>query len=308
LICVLHPVGPLPASVYWRRRGIALGVVLLALVSSWLLVGGGGAGKPGGGSGVAGASPSGTPDARETLAASGPAGGAGGPGAGAGGTAAGGSGAAGGGAVSGGTGAGAGGGSGGAGGGGGSEGGAGAGGAGGSVAAGAGPGRSGAAGAAAGGGPGGSVAAGAAAGGGGAGGNGDVAGGGTPGPCPDGVLRLTVAAAKPAYRVGARPVLSLTVRNVGPAACVKDLAASQQEVLLYAGSTRLWSSNDCYPGGGTDLETIAPAGQRTYPVTWSGLSSRPGCPAPRTRVPAGRYTLTARIGTLHSTPGTLTLT
>jgi hypothetical protein len=103
-------------------------------------------------------------------------------------------------------------------------------------------------------------------------------------------------------------VLSLTVRNVGPAACVKDLAASQQEVLLYAGGTRLWSSNDCYPGGGTDLETIAPGGQRTYPVTWSGKSSTPRCAGERTPVPAGRYTLTARIGTLRSAPATLTLT
>jgi hypothetical protein len=257
---VLHPVGPLPASVYWRRRGIAVGAAVLVLVLVWLLLGGGGAGKPGGGTGAAGASPSRTPNPSDPLAASGAASDPGRPGVG---------------------------------------------GSGGGAAGGSGGGAGGGTGGAAGGGAG-SGGAGGGAGGGAAGGVGGA--GGMPGACADGVLRLTVAAARPSYPVGSRPVLSLTVRNIGTAACVRDLASGQQEVLLYAGGTRLWSSNDCYPGGGTDLETIAPGGRRTYPVTWSGLSSRPGCPAPRARVPAGRYTLTARIGTLRSAPASLTLT
>jgi hypothetical protein len=285
---VLHPVGSLPASVYWRSRGIAVGAMLLAVLLVWLLFGRGGpggpggpgAGKPDGGTGVAaGPSPSGTPHPSDPLAASGPAddpgrsgGGTAGSGGGGGGT----GGAAGGGAGSGGAGSGD------AGSGGAGQGGSGEGGAGPSGTAGSGT----------------------------AGGGGTSAGGAgaRPGPCADGALRLTVAAARPSYPVGSRPVLSLSVKNVGAAACVRDLASSQQEVLLYAGGTRLWSSNDCYPGGGTDLETIAPGGRRTYPVTWSGLASEPGCPAPRARVPAGRYTLTARIGTLRGSPATLTLT
>ncbi|MBO4241038.1 MucR family transcriptional regulator, partial [Pseudonocardia alni] len=39
----MHPVGPLPASVYWRRRACAVGVALLALfallwLTTWLLI------------------------------------------------------------------------------------------------------------------------------------------------------------------------------------------------------------------------------------------------------------------------------
>jgi hypothetical protein len=36
---VLHPVGPLPAAVYWRRRGLLLGLVLAVLAGGgWLVV------------------------------------------------------------------------------------------------------------------------------------------------------------------------------------------------------------------------------------------------------------------------------
>ncbi|MFE0252201.1 hypothetical protein [Streptomyces sp. NPDC059010] len=41
-----NPVGPLPSSIYWRRRAVMLSVVaLLALLATWVLVSGGGGGK-----------------------------------------------------------------------------------------------------------------------------------------------------------------------------------------------------------------------------------------------------------------------
>ena len=41
-----NPVGPLPSSIYWRRRGVLLSlVVLLALVIAWIVTAGGGGGK-----------------------------------------------------------------------------------------------------------------------------------------------------------------------------------------------------------------------------------------------------------------------
>ncbi len=41
-----NPVGPLPSSIYWRRRAVLLSVVaLLALVITWIVTAGGGGGK-----------------------------------------------------------------------------------------------------------------------------------------------------------------------------------------------------------------------------------------------------------------------
>ncbi|MEV0172550.1 hypothetical protein AB0I00_15710 [Streptomyces sp. NPDC050803] len=43
-----NPVGPLPSSIYWRRRAVLLSVVaLLALLITWVLTAGGGGGKNG---------------------------------------------------------------------------------------------------------------------------------------------------------------------------------------------------------------------------------------------------------------------
>jgi len=128
-----------------------------------------------------------------------------------------------------------------------------------------------------------------------------------PRPCPDSAIRLTVKTFAPAYRVGAMPVIALTVQNVSTATCTRDLGAAQQEVLLYAGATRLWSSNDCYPGGLRDVQALLPRERATFSVTWSGLSSRPHCAGTRTRVGPGRYRLFGRLGTLRSAAATLTL-
>jgi hypothetical protein len=128
-----------------------------------------------------------------------------------------------------------------------------------------------------------------------------------PGPCRDSALRLTVQPVTPAYPVGDMPVIALTVQNVSTATCARDLGPAQQEVLLYAGTTRLWSSNDCYPGGSRDVQALLPRERATFSVRWSGLSSKPRCAGTRTRVGPGRYRLVGRLGTLRSAAGTLTL-
>jgi hypothetical protein len=128
-----------------------------------------------------------------------------------------------------------------------------------------------------------------------------------PRPCRDGALRLTVRTVQPYYRVGELPVIELTVQNVSATTCTRDLGAAQQEVLLYAAATRIWSSNDCYPGGSRDVQALLPRERATFTVTWSGLSSRPRCAGTRTRVGPGNYRLLGRIGTLRSTTATLAL-
>jgi hypothetical protein len=254
LICVLHPVGPLPASVYWRRRIVALAAALVAVLLLWLL-GGSGGGAPAGSAAAnsrsTSPSPSGTAaPPSDTLAGTPPAGdpgssGTGGP--------------------------------------------SGSSGSSGDGSTGSDP-------------PGGDGSAGLP------GSTGpDSTQAAVPPPCPDRALRVTVAPARAAYPVGGLPVIVLSVQNVSAATCTRDLAASQQEVLLYRGGTRLWSSDDCYPSDGRDVQALAPGERDRFSVTWSGLSSRPRCAGTRTRVGAGHYTLVGRVGALRSAPASLEL-
>lgn len=130
---------------------------------------------------------------------------------------------------------------------------------------------------------------------------------GPPQECPDSALTVTASPAATTYRVGETPVLRLTVRNTGSVACVRDVGPRQQEMMLYRASTRLWSSNDCYPDGGTDIRTLSPGETITSTVVWSGLGSQPGCAGKRSRVPAGTYEVSARVGDVRSEPTTLVL-
>ncbi|HSV67809.1 MAG TPA: hypothetical protein VLJ59_18155 [Mycobacteriales bacterium] len=129
-----------------------------------------------------------------------------------------------------------------------------------------------------------------------------------PRPCPDSAILLAVSVAKPSYRIGDTPALKLTIRNRSDVACTRDVGARQQQILVYDGRTRLWSSNDCYPEGATDVRTLAAGQVVSSTVMWSGLSSQPGCTGARARVKAGTYQIIGQLGGLTSPAAKLVLT
>lgn len=115
---------------------------------------------------------------------------------------------------------------------------------------------------------------------------------------------------KPSYAVGQHPRFGMTVVNISRKRCVADTANRQRELIVRAaGGARQWSSNDCsYAPDRPHRQTLRPSQQLHYGVTWAGRSSRPGCPVKRHRIPAGKYTLTARLGDVRSVPAPFTLT
>jgi hypothetical protein len=227
VIYVLDPVGPLPASVYWRRRALVLGAIILVLLLGWALLPGGGDDRPRDSAAAAGSPDPTDPAAAPTgLSATAPSGvpGPAGDGDGVGAT---------------------------------------------------------------------------------------VSPTPTPTPppttpaptvapptaCPDSAIQVTVGPRAPAYPVGQEPIFDLRVRNTSKLSCLRDLGAGQQEVLVYRGSQRLWSSNDCYPSDAKAPTLLGAGVQKTSSVKWSGLGSRPNCAGARTRIGAGSYTVVARVGT-----------
>ena len=125
--------------------------------------------------------------------------------------------------------------------------------------------------------------------------------------CPDAALSLVSSTDQPSYAVGAAPALTLVVRNSGSIRCRRDLGSGVVEVRVLSGSDRIWSSDDCSTGRGSDLRTLAPGESRSVQLTWSGRRSQPGCTGDRAQARAGTYTLVARVGSLTRPGATFTI-
>jgi hypothetical protein len=81
-----------------------------------------------------------------------------------------------------------------------------------------------------------------------------------------------------------------------------DPAGQEIVVWSSDGSVRLWSSNDCSYAKGVDLRTLVPGQPVASAVRWAGRTSAPGCPAERVTVPAGGYRVMSRVDDVISPP------
>lgn len=120
------------------------------------------------------------------------------------------------------------------------------------------------------------------------------------GDCADTDLALTAKAERDSYAVGATPTLILTVRNTSDRPCRRDLGQGAAELLVTSGSDRIWSSDDCRPGGDPGSTVLDPGEEDTQRLTWSATRSRPGCEGEETRIEPGTYVVSARIGSLRA--------
>ncbi|MGK3943519.1 hypothetical protein ABK046_34460 [Streptomyces caeruleatus] len=253
-----NPVGPLPSSIYWRRRAVMLSVLaVLALLIAWLVSSGGGGGRNGADGpndknpspstitpGPSGSGPaiSQAPGGRDESTTGGDTGGGSGAGSGSG---------------------------------------AGAG-----AAAGGGSGAGGAAG------TGGSAGAGGSAGSAGSGGTGIGVGQGDTLPagsslpnCTAGEVKLSVRSLKNAYDPDQTPTLLLTAVNSSGGDCKVDLGPKNAVLTITQADAddAYWSSADC-PRTAGHLVYRVPAGSSiTYTVKWDRKPSAPQCATP----PAG---------------------
>lgn len=113
--------------------------------------------------------------------------------------------------------------------------------------------------------------------------------------CTAAQLSIAAVVGASSYAVGAEPQLMLQVENTGPKPCVQNLADSQVVLSVYNGESRVWGSHDCEVQPGTAERTLAVGAPVRVSITWSGLSSQPGCAGTRQRVGAGTYTLYAAL-------------
>ncbi|MFF8291226.1 hypothetical protein ACF068_18635 [Streptomyces sp. NPDC016309] len=273
-----NPVGPLPSSIYWRRRAVAASLVaLLALLIVWFVSSGDGDGKKGGdrsdgaapatsitpGPSRPGAAISEQPGGRdESGPGEGDDGGKNGdttspgdgdPGSDTGGGTGGGSG------------------------------------------AGAGDGT------------------GAGTGGGGAGGtsSGEQVPANSPLPnCAPGTLQLTLRSAKVSYAPGEKPRFQLVARNTSATTCKADLGPGTAVLSIKDDEAdQVWSSKDCPRGSGTLLLRVPAGGSVTHTLEWDRRPSAPRCATPPA-APAGpgTYLVEATVPGAKVMPASFTLT
>lgn len=131
-----------------------------------------------------------------------------------------------------------------------------------------------------------------------------------PVPCTNAMLTVGSEIDRPQHRVGEKPVLRLVITNTRSQPCVRDLDSAKQEIVVWNSdqTAKIWSSNDCSNASSTDLRTLVPGQPVAFAVTWAGRTSTPGCAQPRTVVPAGSYRVLTRLDDIISPPTLFTIT
>ncbi|PWI42404.1 hypothetical protein [Streptomyces sp. ICBB 8177] len=245
---VRNPVGPLPSSIYWRRRAVVLCLfaALVALVVWALTSTGGSSGSHTGAQGPGGHGrtplPSITPgpSTSQTGITTEPGGRSGGTGSG----------------------------------------GSGSGGGSGSDGGGDGTGSGGGSGSAGGSGSGGANGAGSE---GGTSGGALAAGSSLP-DCGGSQVRIAVRSEKPSYAAGEQPRFVLTAVNSGGSACKVNFSAVSAVVTVTDSSGHhVWASDDCPASRSAYLVAVPAHGTATYDVDWNRAETAPQCATPAAR-------------------------
>lgn len=117
--------------------------------------------------------------------------------------------------------------------------------------------------------------------------------------CADGALLLRTTTDAETYTLGATPKITLVVKNTSAAACQRDLGAGAVELLVYSGSDRVWSSDDCNPSTAKAVTSLGAGGTQAVVKTWQGVRSLPGCTGSKAAAKAGTYKVVARVGSLR---------
>jgi hypothetical protein len=125
--------------------------------------------------------------------------------------------------------------------------------------------------------------------------------------CPDSVIKVKAVTDATSYTAGQHPKLTVSVTNTGKVACKRDIGRAAMGLTVMSGSTRVWSSDDCAPGGAAAVNVLKPGQTFASTVAWERVTSKPGCPSGQPAAAVGSYTLVARNLTLRSTAVTFTL-
>jgi hypothetical protein len=125
--------------------------------------------------------------------------------------------------------------------------------------------------------------------------------------CDDQDIEVAVTTNETSYAAAQEPTFTLTVENISNAKCRRDVGPRALELRVSSGGSKIWSSDDCSPGGAVDERTLLPGNSFEQTVQWSRVISAPDCPTPQEQASAGDYQVVARNLEIISDPAVFTL-
>ena len=120
--------------------------------------------------------------------------------------------------------------------------------------------------------------------------------------CADSAIDVTVATDTETYPADVDPAFTFTVENVSQKACSRDVGQAANELRVTSGGARVWSSDDCNPGGAAERSNLEPGDRFVQTVSWARVKSAEGCPTPEDAADPGTYQVVARNGEVTSEP------
>ncbi|SCG56673.1 hypothetical protein [Micromonospora halophytica] len=129
------------------------------------------------------------------------------------------------------------------------------------------------------------------------------------GACTDAEITVTAVARPSVVPPGNLVDLQLRVKNKSQRTCSRDVGADLQELFIKSGAERVWSSDTCGTGKGSDVQSFTPGFERLYQLTWNGrdVSKCADGVAAGPTPPPGPYQVFARVGSKLSEPVKLTI-
>lgn len=125
--------------------------------------------------------------------------------------------------------------------------------------------------------------------------------------CKDSQVRVFATAEDDQNPVGGPVRVRFVVATDSDTKCLRDIGPAANGVVITSEGRRIWSSDDCTPGGEPNVRPISKSAPYAVTVSWQGDVSRPGCPTARPKAPAGSYSVTGRNGDVTGAPNTFTL-
>ena len=118
--------------------------------------------------------------------------------------------------------------------------------------------------------------------------------------CNDADIKVQTAVETDKPTVGSDVVFVMTITNNSAVACTRPVGAADTSFTVSSGGYRVWSSDDCNPGGEAVTEVIPPGKAFALQATWDGSITEPGCPSPQRQATTGTYDVSASDGAVKS--------
>jgi len=126
--------------------------------------------------------------------------------------------------------------------------------------------------------------------------------------CPNSSIQVAASTDKSSYRRGQDPVLTLSITNIGPVACTRDVGPKANSLTITSGGYHVWSSDDCGAGTTSKIKTLKPNKTLAVSITWDGMVTQKGCPNAGTPAKPGNYQVTGKNMKAKSPESSFTIT